>query len=185
MNKAIESLVQDHWFLRRALNALECFTRASANAGTIHRGDLKKFADFFQVYGDVHHATKEEDVLFPSLSRAGIESWEAGPLADARRDNRQERYLMRVLDHYAARDGEYDAGRLRELQSEVDTFLHSMRRHLTYEEEHIFPLVALLPLPQQRELAETLAAFDAGSPSVEQCEPMRQVCAELAERYVC
>lgn len=185
MNRAIESLVQDHWFLRRALNALECFARECSSTGTVDRKDLTRFAEFLRFYGDVHHAAKEEDVLFPFLSTSGVGRWEAGPLAEARRDQGQERYLMRVLEQYASRDGDFSPERLRELTSEVEALLHSMRHHFAFEEEHIFPLVGQLTQPQQLELAERLRRFDASSPSAEQCGPMRETLSELAARYSC
>jgi hemerythrin-like domain-containing protein len=178
----IDSLLEDHRLIGRMLTALDAFTQAAnADTPTIRR-DLPRFATFFKVFGDVHHATKEEDILFPVLVRRGV-SWEAGALKQAREEHRRERYFMRTIEQLAAQEGDFDAETIRHAVAQLSDFVSSMRGHLEFEQQSVFPLVEQLSAAHQAELQAQLEGFDQSPPSSTDIPEMRKLAEELTSDY--
>lgn len=178
----LSSLVKDHWLLRRMLNALSVYADQIADAQSVPRDDLRKFADFFQKFGDEHHAEKEEEILLPFLARSGAD-WQNGPVAQARREHRQERYFLRVLNQLAEQDGEYDLAAQQRLINELQGFIADLRAHLSMEDEQLFPLARQLDEAQRAELNASLARFDASAQSLETIRNQSEIVDELMARY--
>ncbi len=178
----LDSLTQDHQLISEVLDALEVFVRRLAKERELDRDQLRRFTAFFLSFADVHHASKEEQVLFPALERHGAR-WDDGPLADARREHRQERYLMRTMAQLAAQDSTPDDEAIRHLTAELHEFIMSMRAHIQKEDYDVFPLVASLDEAAQRELAAHLHQFDSTPPSVGDVPKMTELAKSLSQAY--
>jgi hemerythrin-like domain-containing protein len=201
--KTLASLIEDHRLLHGVLDALETFATQIETTGpadseladsepagdgpakgdaAVDRGDLKLFSAFFRVFGDVHHATKEEQVLFPSLALHGAD-WDQGPLAEAQQEHRQERYFLRSLDQAAHQQRELTSEDVRHLVSELKGYAESMRNHLRMEDEFVFPLVDEMSEADQATLAAKLDRFDRTPPSSTDGPEMREIAKTLLQRY--
>lgn len=178
----IDSLIEEHRLISRVLAALDAFTSDASSTSPRIKRDLNRFTTFFRTFCDVHHATKEEDVLFPFLVRQGI-SWEAGALNQARQQHRHERYFVGALDHLATQERAYDAEAFRHLLSELRALQAAMRSHVEFEQASIFALTKHLSEQHQAELATQLASFDAGAPSVTDVPGMRELAQHLISEY--
>ncbi len=179
---ALPSLVKDHHLIRRALNALEAFLRKVEEEQRVDQADLRRFVTFFRIFGDDVHQQKEEEVLLPALARAGLE-WGHGPLADARREHRQERYFMRVLNQLAEQETDLDPEGVRRTVHELSSFLTSMRGHIAMEDEALFPLAQKLDAASLENLNAALKAFDESLPASKEGPRMQQLAEELIAQY--
>ncbi len=178
----IDSLIEDHRLISRVLAALDAFTRDASSTSPKLKRDLRRFTTFFKVFCDVHHVTKEEDVLFPYLVHRGA-SWEGGALSRARDQHRHERYFVGALEHLAAQERAYDAEAFRHLLAELKALQEAMRAHVEFEHASIFEMTKRLSQRHQAELATQLATFDAGAPSVTDIPEMRDLAQRLISDY--
>jgi hemerythrin-like domain-containing protein len=178
----LDSVTQDHQLISKVLDALEVFTRRLRKKRELDRDQLRRFTTFFVSFADIHHASKEEQVLFPALERHGAR-WDHGPLADARREHRQERYLMRTMAQLAAQDSTPDDEALRHMTSELDEFITSMRAHIQKEDYDVMPLVASMDEAARRDLEERLHHFDSTPPSRDDIPKMRELAESLSQAH--
>lgn len=176
------SLLHDHRLIRSVLRALESFVERIQAEESVERGDLKRFADFFERFVSNFHALKEELVLLPALARAGSD-WQAGPVASARREHRKEQYFTRVMQQLAAQEQTRDPDRVRVLLSELQAFLDTMRHHLELEQAEVFPLIEQLEESQHSELCGSLDQFDNNPQSREEIPQLRQLAEQLTRKY--
>jgi hemerythrin-like domain-containing protein len=155
-----EYLGNEHRRLTEMADVLEVMTEQAARGSELDRADLAVLVDYFREFGDLGHHDKEENLLVPALIRAQLD-WYDGPLADMRREHRQERYLMRALRNLAyQRDAWSPDGRARfvALAREFTAF---QRAHMTMENEVLFPLARQnLSADQQAQLLADFQKFD-------------------------
>jgi hemerythrin-like domain-containing protein len=86
--------------------------------------------------------------------------WYEGPLADLRREHRQERYLMRTLRHSARRSDRWETEDKRQFVSVGRAFTDFMRKHMQMENE-LFKVAAQQLTQQQKDtLVEEFDRFD-------------------------
>ncbi len=178
----LDSLTQDHQLISKVLDALDVFTQRIDGQKHLDREALTKFADFFVSFADIHHASKEEQVLFPMLERHGTR-WDHGPLAEARREHRQERYFMRTMAQLAAQEADAGGGDLRFVVSELKEFVESMRAHLRKEDDEVFPLVESLDEQARSDLEARLKHFDATPPSLDDVPELAELAESLAQAF--
>ena len=177
---ALASLEQDHVMIREVLDALERFVTRIESQRHVDKQTLERFATFFVTFADIHHAIKEEQVLFPALERHGA-PWDHGPLAHARREHRQERYFMRTMMQLATQERDADEESRRVLVSELTEFIQSLRDHLQLEEAEVFPFAESMAPSAQRDLETRLDRFDATPPSDSELPKMQALAQTLKD----
>lgn len=175
-------MLRDHRVIRQALDALVGFARNIKPDVPLDRAELRRFADFFRTFADIHHGTKEETIFFPALAR-GPARWQTGPLREARHEHRRERYYLENLYQISARDGQPDNTTRIWLRDALLEFASALREHLVFEEREVFPLVDQLQPNERQRLIEELERFDTSPPSVHDLEPMIQLAQALWERH--
>jgi len=137
----LASLIGEHRLIGQLAEALRCFSVCVERQSTTYdRTDLAKFARVFRDLSDCMHHEKEETVLLPLLAHLGFD-WEDGPLADVRQDHCQERYLIEVLCHAAARDGAWSNEDRRRVAATARELGEFQCAHLERENTLLFPVV--------------------------------------------
>jgi len=159
----LASLIRDHQLIELVAEALLGFAgriRFTRSAPLSEVEDLYSFVRVFDGFADCAHHEKEEAVLLPFLARHGF-AWTQGPLAEVRREHRQERNLISALGHAAACEepwSEEQRCRVFATASELAVF---QVEHITKENTLLFPAVLeRLSTDEQQALAAELAAFD-------------------------
>lgn len=182
MRSPLDTMLRDHRVIRQALDALDGFARNLKPDAPLDRAELRRFADFFRTFADIHHGTKEETIFFPALAR-GPAQWQTGPLLEARHEHRRERYYLDNFNHVSLQDREPDETALLCLRDQLREFAEALRAHLAFEERAVFPLVErLLPEDRQR-LCDELERFDASPPSAKDLAPMMRLAETLWLRH--
>ncbi len=180
---AARQLYKEHHLMFRVLWALERFIHGVEHGAPLEAATLQRFSEFFVNFADNHHAEKEETVLLPALASHG-EAWPEGPLADARREHRTERYLMRVLSQEAMRsESSLDGAERSHLLANLREFIASMSAHMRTEEDQLFPLTAKLSAVESEALDAAAARFDDQSEKLGEFSAQREnaeaLCAEF------
>ncbi|MGC4117462.1 MAG: hemerythrin domain-containing protein [Myxococcales bacterium] len=135
--EAIETLMFEHRFIERGLDALEGFTR------TLHgqdgREELGRFVRFLRGFADRLHHGKEEDLLFTRMSEVGFPK-DSGPIAVMLHDHDAGRALVTEMDELSRRPqawSDAEAARVAEAASRFATLL---RDHIRKEDRILYPM---------------------------------------------
>lgn len=153
-------LGNEHRELTRVLGVLDHMIVNVSGGGSIDREELDAVVEYFREVGDMAHHDKEETLLVPALVRHHMD-WFGGPLAELRRDHRQERYLTRNLRHAARKSTEWSEEDKRHFVSIGRAYSDFLRAHMARENEVWFAVAAeMLPEVDQAELVASFEKFD-------------------------
>jgi hemerythrin-like domain-containing protein len=93
--KCTKLITRDHVILRRGLDILERMVQIMEEGGRIEIFDIKAVLTFLRRFGDQHHGTMEEKVLFPVLLRTVPQE---GALHQMLIEHRAERELLAAIE---------------------------------------------------------------------------------------
>lgn len=176
-------LGNEHRELTQVLEVLESMTDAVAAGVAIDRLELQALVDFFREFGDMAHHDKEETLLVPALIRHHMD-WYDGPVAELRRDHRQERYLMRSLRDAARQTQQWSEEDKRHFVSIARSYSEFMREHMQKESDLWFAEAASkLPPQEQAELVRSFEKFDAELNEMPDFRAIRERARELVEKH--
>ena len=176
-------LGKEHRELSRMLSVLEHLASAVAGGENIDRSELMALMDYFRGVSDMAHHDKEETLLVPALVHQNMD-WFQGPLADMRRDHRQERYLMRSLRHAALQSREWSSEDRRHFVSIVHEYAAFMRAHMERESQDWWVEAARrLPAEEQAALLESFQRFDRELNELPDYRAVRERALELLNKY--
>jgi hemerythrin-like domain-containing protein len=133
-------LREEHGSTMKMLAALRRFMMKGVDSKDSETKDLEDLIEFFDIYVDRYHHGKEEQVLFPALSRTptvGIDSLIDSLMAD----HREARAIMEQIGANAA--GLYscsEADRC-EMKARADLYVDLVGKHIRKENSELLPLV--------------------------------------------
>jgi len=136
---AIETLMNEHRTIERALDALESFADENRRRGTTEKDELARFVTFLREFADAHHHHKEEDVLFEAMVDHGFPR-EAGPVGVMLHEHVQGRALVGVLAGKAALRGEWRDDDRQEWSDAAHAFADLLRAHIQKEDRILYPM---------------------------------------------
>ena len=147
------------------------------------RHELLRLTTFFREFADLIHHEKEEELLMPALTEAGVR-WDQGVLLQIRKDHEFERYLLQTLHDAALQAGEWSADDCRRISKVSADFVGFMRAHMAREDRELLPIVGERLIGIVREdLERKLQAFDAKREASGEAKHLSELGRELAARY--
>jgi hemerythrin-like domain-containing protein len=171
-----DTLMQEHRFFERLLEALEQSVEPAESGGDIAFGDLLAFSEVLAGLDRMLHQVKEEQVLIPALRLQGLP--EAGLLAAVHHEHEDQRTLVQQLAE-AARAA--DPSRAAEV---AYALADHTRCHIFTEETMVFPMArSRLSEPQLLEVGEAFRAFDQRLESEQAYRALRARAEALSDRY--
>lgn len=183
MSSALESLLADHREVEQLVLSLRTFisTLEEQEEGAA-RSDLAGFTAALDSFVDQYHHEKEEAVLLPFVVRSGL-SWEEGPVAEVRREHRQERYLIEELQQASAQRRTWSQEDRRHIAATIRAVVEFEHAHLRKENAGLFPLILdRLNQEQLAELQSELVSFDRRAEA--ELLPVRAQLRHLTDRYL-
>ncbi len=135
-----DALREEHGVTMKMLAALQRVIIEVMDLKEGETKDLKALIQFFEVYVDRYHHGKEEQVLFPALSRtrtAGIDSL-IGSLMEDHSEARtsMEQIKSNALTFYSCSEADRH-----EFRERADRYVDLVRKHIRKENSELLPLI--------------------------------------------
>jgi hemerythrin-like domain-containing protein len=134
MSKAIADLMKEHEAILSALQILERMIAKIEKATVVDTEDIHNFTGFLKEFADKCHHGKEEGLLFPALTRAGIPE-KGGPIEVMLFEHAQGRQLIREME-----DSITDQADLVKLTQAAKAYTILLRNHIQKENNVLFPM---------------------------------------------
>jgi hemerythrin-like domain-containing protein len=179
MSKAIEDLIHEHEAILSSLGILDQIT-ADANGGsTPDRLDLGSFVGFLREFADKCHHGKEEGLLFPALSKAGIPE-KGGPIEVMLSEHEQGRRFIRQMDLAIASGPDH-----RGFAEASRNYSSLLRNHIQKENNVLFPMAeATLDQARLERLYESFEEHEERVIGHGRHEELHQVLEDLKAKYL-
>ena len=133
MSKAIDELVHDHEAILSSLSILDAMVGRLGTAAGPTVEDLRGFIGFLKEFADKCHHGKEEGILFPALTGAGMPQ-QGGPVGVMLSEHVEGRALIKGME--AAVSGTLDAKAFTEA---ARGYAELLRAHIAKENNVLFP----------------------------------------------
>jgi len=179
MSKAIEDLKHDHDAILSALKILDRIAEGIDKGSTPGTGDLSKFIDFLKEFADKCHHGKEEGILFPALTEAGMPS-RGGPVGVMLSEHVEGRNLIKEMEGAIASTPDYSA-----FSSAAKKYSSLLQSHIEKENDVLFPIAEKTLDPGQLEKLDT--AFERHEETVighGRHEELHQMLKEMKSKYL-
>jgi len=134
MSKAIDDLKRDHEAILSALRILDQVTIEIRKGSLPARIDLVNFLNFLKEFADKCHHGKEEGLLFPALTQAGIPEGD-GPVGVMLSEHALGRDLIRKMENALGSTLDY-----KKFAFAAKEYVSLLRSHIEKENSVLFPL---------------------------------------------
>lgn len=139
----------EHEIIQRALDVLDAAADRLERGAPHSDGWWRRLLEWFREFADRTHHAKEEQALFPALTRAGVPV-DGGPIGVMLAEHQQGRDLIAAM---ASTDGAPRAASARR-------YGELLRAHILKENEVLFPMAdAVLDETARQRLAREFAAL--------------------------
>jgi hemerythrin-like domain-containing protein len=180
---AIETLMNDHRLIERALDGLVAFADEVRRKSTDDKVELARFVGFIREFADAHHHGKEEDVLFAAMIEAGFPR-QGGPIAVMLHEHDQGRAFVGQLAELSTQAAPWSADDRQRVADAAYGYSNLLHAHIHKEDAILYPMA------EQRLAPEVLARVSAECERLEQqktasgdLERLHQLAAELLARH--
>ena len=179
MSKAIEDLKHEHEAILSSLKILDQITEDIDKGSTPDKVDLSNFIGFLKEFADKCHHGKEEGMLFPALTNAGIPE-KGGPIGVMLSEHVQGRNFIKEMDHATASGPDYKAfaGAARHYSSLLEN-------HIQKENNVLFPMAEkTLDKAQLEQLYKSFEEHEEKVIGHGRHEELHQMLKELKRKYL-
>jgi hemerythrin-like domain-containing protein len=138
--EAVEILKREH---RTVLLVAQAARRDLDVVGENHEiasDEAERLLRFFRYFTNSCHDPKEEDLLFTALHRRGM-SWDDSPLRELVREHQEMRIVLDSAYDWLMLVRAGDTTAMMPLVYDLKAYVDLLERHITAEEEAIFPVV--------------------------------------------
>ncbi len=135
MSKAMDELRHDHDAILSALSIMDTMVDRLGTPRAPTAEDLKSFIGFLKEFADTCHHGKEEGILFPALTAAGLPA-QGGPVGVMLAEHVEGRARIKEMEAAVSRTGTVDAaGFTRAARG----YAELLRAHIAKENAMLFP----------------------------------------------
>jgi hemerythrin-like domain-containing protein len=133
MSKAIDDLQHEHEAILSALTILDRIVARIGDGIDPDQADLMDFIGFLKEFADKCHHGKEEGILFPSLTMAGIPE-KGGPIGVMLSEHAKGRNLIKEMEASLTSGPAYE-----KFASAAREYILLLRNHIEKENRVLFP----------------------------------------------
>lgn len=184
MATATQVLRHEHEAVLKMLDASEEAARQFEAGGRVRPQVLADLLEFFRIFADQCHHTKEEELLFPLLERKGIPR-QGGPVGVMLSEHEEGRALVREMAAAAEAYQKGQEGAATRWSKVARTYAQLLRGHIFKENNVLFPMAEQVLTPEeQSQMAESFEKLEVermGAGTHERLHAkMERLAAELA-----
>lgn len=147
MSKAIDELKHDHDAILSSLSILDAMVGKLGKPGAPSADALKSYIGFLKEFADKCHHGKEEGILFPALTGAGLPA-NSGPVGVMLHEHVEGRALIQQMEKALAAGVDAPA-----FTRAAQGYAELLRAHIAKENDVLFPMAErMLPASQLEEI---------------------------------
>ncbi len=156
----IETLMSEHRFIERGIDALVAFADEVRRKTSDDKEELGCFVTFIRDFADSCHHGKEEDILFAAMVDAGFPR-NGGPIAVMLHEHDQGRALVGILKARAEQPGPWNDGDRQEIAEVARGYSQMLHAHIHKEDAVLYPMAEQHLAPEVMErVAEDCARYE-------------------------
>ncbi len=179
MSKAIDDLRHEHEVILSALGILDAMLDRLGGANPPSADDLHAFLGFLKEFADKCHHGKEEGILFPALTEAGLPS-QGGPVGVMLHEHVEGRELIQQMEK--AVNGKVDAVAF---AGAARGYAELLRAHIAKENDVLFPMAEqMLPADQMAQIKARFVEHEETVIGHGRHEELHRLLKELKQQYV-
>ena len=183
--KPINDLKLEHEAVKVTLRILNSICNDVEKSGQIANPDhLEQLIEFFKIFVDKCHHSKEEELLFPALEEVGV-SREAGPIGVMLKEHQQGRDYVAKMNAALVRylDGDREAAR--DLINNARAYITLLNQHIDKENTVLFSLADKnLSAEKQAELWEGFETIETEKIGAGRHEAFHRMIESLERLYL-
>ncbi len=180
---AIETLMNEHRAIERALDALVAFADDAGRRGATEAKELGRFVEFIRKFADACHHGKEEGILFAAMVDHGFPR-DGGPIAMMLLEHDRGRALVSMLRKYAEAPGEWSAEDRRQITDAAHAYADLLRAHISKEDAILYPMAERhLPPETMRKVGEDCERFEEQTIGAGEHERLHALAEDLVARH--
>jgi hemerythrin-like domain-containing protein len=134
VSKAIDDLKHDHEAIISALRVLDQIIIDIGKGSQPERVDLVNFVNFLKEFADKCHHGKEEGILFPALTQAGIPE-RGGPVGVMLSEHLLGRELIKKMERALGNAPDY-----KKFATAAKEYVSLLQSHIEKENNVLFPI---------------------------------------------
>jgi hemerythrin-like domain-containing protein len=178
-----DALREEHGETMKMLLVLQRFSKKLVDSREVEAKDLEALIEFFEIYVDRCHHGKEEQHLFPALSRARSAEIDSliSSLVD---DHRQARLDMEQMKFDAGTLHSCTAADRKAFSEGAEHYVELVRKHIRKENSALLPLIeAKLSETDRLQLAEQFHELERATLGSSRLQTFLAGVRELSQKY--
>ncbi len=137
MKSPVKVLFDEHEIIQSAIGIAKEAEILIAKDGIIYENTVRKLISFFREYADQYHHFKEEQILFPEMSKKN-ELLEDGVLKEMFENHSDFRSMIKSIEIFL------DSKDYKEAQQQLNTYTETLLDHIAVENEEVFQMAEAL-----------------------------------------
>lgn len=183
MNKAIETMMNEHRLIEQILSSLATFAEELERGHLPPRDTVERYGTFFREFADRCHHGKEEERLFLQMNQCGFPR-EHGPLSVMLAEHEEGRRHVRVLVQIGQQAGPLLVDEAKRVVEHARAFIPLLLDHIRKEDSVLYPMaLQSIPAAMLAQLDESCLAYDSEVVGPGQIEKLKDLAQELLKQY--
>lgn len=141
--KSLEELRAEHDGIKVMLNILSTIVAHAETGNDIDTNHLDQLLEFITVFVDKCHHGKEEELLFPAMTAAGIAK-QGGPIGVMLSEHTEGRGFVKAMSTALARYKAGDETAIHELIENARHYINMLHVHIDKENNVLYPMAETL-----------------------------------------
>jgi hemerythrin-like domain-containing protein len=180
---AIETLMNEHRLIERAIDALVAFADEVRRKNGDEREELGRFVTFIRDFADGCHHGKEENILFATMIEAGFPS-DGGPIAVMLMEHVEGRGHIQALAELASQETPWTVQDRQRVADAAYGYGNLLRQHIHKEDAILYPMAEQrLPPNLLDRVSAECEAFESHKTSSGEHERLQRLADGLLSRH--
>jgi hemerythrin-like domain-containing protein len=180
---AIETLMNEHRLIERAIDALTGFADEVRRKSGDEREELGRFVTFIRDFADGIHHGKEENILFATMIEAGFPS-DGGPVAVMLMEHVEGRGYVQAMAELASQPTPWTVEDRQRVADAAYGYGNLLRQHIHKEDAILYPMAEQrLPPNLLDRVAAECESFESYKTSSGEHERLHQLAEGLLARH--
>ncbi len=182
--KATDQLKEEHEAIKVMLKILEKVAQKLESGEKVNTEHLEKIVDFIRLFADKCHHGKEENVLFPTMEKAGIPK-EGGPIGVMLTEHGKGRdYIKEISDGITEyKEGDHKASS--KIIENASKYVSLLTQHIDKEDNILYPMGdSRLSAEKQEELLDQFEKIEEERIGVGKHEELHKLLHQLKKIYL-